>query len=228
VNRAWAPRSARLRSHHHRVRATTNTGTRTPSAGRNLRPRDRSRQPRAHFDVCPRSPRTLSPATSRAPVVNVEPPRRADPAPALSALRPASPRWGRCVQKPASATDLHDEYPLDRSILESPSPPTLAGEAGFHGAPPGRNLGGGHDRVEPRLTANLQLRQRSQMASRVPPRGVQHRSFLMSPWPRSLRRRSLYTPALSAGDEGPDRASDALCRANLPRGVSPASSWYQG
>ena len=93
---------------------------------------------------------------------------------------------------------------------------------------PAETLAGGHDRVEPRLTASLQLRQRSQMASEVPPRGVQHRSFLMSPWPRSLRRRSLNTPALSAGDEGPDRASDALCRANLPRGVSPASSWYQG
>jgi len=185
VNRAWAPRSARLRPHHHRVRATTNTGTRTPSAGRNLRPRDRSRQPRAHFDVCPRSPRTLSPAASRAPVVNVEPPCRADPAPALSALRPASPRWGRCVLnqrlQPTYMTStpwivrfsnhpLHQLWPVKRASMAPP---------------PGRNLGGEHDRVEPRLTASLQLRHRSQMASGVPPRGVQHRSSLMSPWPRS-------------------------------------------
>ena len=227
MNRAWAPRSARLRSHHHRVRATTNTGTRTPSAGRNLRPRDRSRQPRAHLTFARDHPAPFRPLRAAPPLstwsrrVELTLRRRSRP---CGLLRPA----GEDAYLPASATDLHDEYPLDRSILESPSPPTLAGEAGFHGSPPGRNLGEGHDRVEPRLTANLQLRRRSQMSSRVPPRGVQHRSFLMSPWPRSLRRRSLNAPALSAGDEGPDRASDALCRANLPRGVSPASSWYQG
>jgi len=82
--------------------------------------------------------------------------------------------------------------------------------------------------VEPRLTASLQLRQGSTdgLGGAAPRSSA---SFVPDgPWPRSLRRRSLNAPALSAGGEGPDPASDALCRANLPRGVSPASSWYQG
>jgi len=81
--------------------------------------------------------------------------------------------------------------------------------------------------VEPRLTASLQLRQGSTdgLGGAAPRSSAS--LFLMGPWPRSLRTTLPEPPALSAGDEGPDPASDALCRANPPRGVSPASSWYQ-
>lgn len=139
VNRAWAPRSARPRSRPRRVRATT-----IPEPGRLLLVETPdlatgAGSVRAHCYVCPRSPRTLSPTANRAPAVSEEPPRQADPAPALRALRPASPRWGRCVL-PTSATDLRDEHPMDRSILESPSPPAFAGGVGFHAPRPAETL----------------------------------------------------------------------------------------
>jgi hypothetical protein len=50
----------------------------------------------------------------------------------------------------------------------------------------------------------------------------------MSPWPWSLRATPPDAPALSAGSEGLDPASDALCRAGPLREVNPASNRYQG
>jgi hypothetical protein len=48
----------------------------------------------------------------------------------------------------------------------------------------------------------------------------------MSPWPRSLRA-TLPAPALLAGSEGLDPASDALCRTGSARDLTPALRWYQ-
>ena len=76
--------------------------------------------------------------------------------------------------------------------------------------PPGRNLGGEHDRVEPRLTARVQLRHGQRWSSVS--RGAKPRSDLMGLDQGPSERRSLF-PALSAGSEGRDPASDTLCRA---------------
>ena len=116
---------------------------------------------------------------------------------------------GRCVS-PTSATDLRHEHPRDRSILESPRPPLSPEIAASMPPPPGRNLGGEHDRVEPRLTARVQLRHGQRWSSVS--RGAKPRSDLMGLDQGPSERRSLF-PALSAGSEGRDPASDTLCRA---------------
>jgi hypothetical protein len=51
-------------------------------------------------------------------------------------LRPA----GEDAFLPTSATDLHNEHPMDRLTLESPSAPALADEAGFHALRPAETL----------------------------------------------------------------------------------------
>lgn len=71
--------------------------------------------------------------------------------------------------------------------------------------PPGRNLGEARDRVEPRLTASLQLWRRTRMTLGLP--RAEPRSALRAPDPGPSERRSLV-PALSAGSDGHCLASD--------------------
>jgi hypothetical protein len=99
-------------------------------------------------------------------VVSEAPPRQADPAPAPRAFRLASPR-----REDASTQRLQPTYDTStlRIARRSNHPRhRLSSWSGLPRGPPGRNLGGAHDRVEPRLTASLQLRQRSSMALGLP------------------------------------------------------------
>jgi hypothetical protein len=44
------------------------------------------------------------------------------------------------MRRPTSATDLHHEHPVDRSVLESPPSLAFAAERGFHAACPAETL----------------------------------------------------------------------------------------
>jgi hypothetical protein len=103
-----------------------------------LRPRDRSKLTRAPFDVCSRSPRTLSPTANRPPSSPVD--RRVKLTLARSTdLSARFTRPGRCVY-PTSATDLQHEHSLDRSVLESPPPSAFADDDSFHAVRPAETL----------------------------------------------------------------------------------------
>jgi hypothetical protein len=172
-----------------------------------LRSRDRSRLTLAPLIVRSRSSRTLSPTANRPSSSAVD--RRVKLT--LAVLPgPFDPLrcQGRCAY-PTSATDF-----TTRALHRSFGPRITAAlgfhrDSSFHGArrpKPWRV----RDRVGPRLTASLQLRQRSTIVPGFP--GISAPSSLGARDLEPSEKRSL-PPALSTGREGRHPASDALCRA---------------
>jgi len=131
---------------------------RAPSIGSTRTSRPEQATSRSLF-TCTASPRTLSPATSRARLVkgwtvaSGYPTARAPRGLPLGSRR----RRERCVS-PTSATNLRYEHPLDCPIPERSARP-VPSRARFRALPIHlRSMTSSGSRVKLRLTANLQLR----------------------------------------------------------------------